>query len=113
MFGLGMGELLVIGIFALLFIGPKKLPDLAKGLGRGIREFQKAKNEITRQVHEPVEELKNSAHEMVNEVKEEVQSSVEETIQEADNKLGPPVSIARGKSSVGTESEGSSEQKDS
>jgi len=46
MFGLGAGEILVIGILALIFIGPKKLPELAKGLGRGIREFQKAKNEI-------------------------------------------------------------------
>jgi len=42
MFGLGMGELIVVGIIALIFIGPKKLPELAKGLGQGIKEFQKA-----------------------------------------------------------------------
>lgn len=46
MFGLGMGELLIIFILALLFIGPKKLPELAKSLGKGIREFQRAKDEI-------------------------------------------------------------------
>lgn len=46
MFGLGLGEILVIFILALLFLGPKKLPELAKGLGKGIREFQKAKNDI-------------------------------------------------------------------
>ena len=46
MFGLGGGELLLLGIIALVFIGPKKLPELARGLGKGIREFQKAKNEI-------------------------------------------------------------------
>ena len=40
MFGLGMGELVVIGFIALLFIGPKKLPQLAKGLGEGIKEFK-------------------------------------------------------------------------
>lgn len=42
MFGLGFGELLIILLIALIFIGPKKLPELAKGLGQGIREFQKA-----------------------------------------------------------------------
>jgi sec-independent protein translocase protein TatA len=46
MFGLGGGELLLLGIIALVFIGPKKLPELARGLGKGIREFQKAKSEL-------------------------------------------------------------------
>lgn len=42
MFGLGFGELVLIFLIALIFIGPKKLPELAKGLGKGIREFQNA-----------------------------------------------------------------------
>jgi sec-independent protein translocase protein TatA len=46
MFGLGAGEVILILLFALIFIGPKKLPELAKGLGKGIREFQKAKDEL-------------------------------------------------------------------
>jgi sec-independent protein translocase protein TatA len=41
-FGLGFGELVLIFLIALIFIGPKKLPELAKGLGKGIREFQNA-----------------------------------------------------------------------
>ena len=45
MLGLGFGELIVIMIIALFFLGPKKLPELAKGLGQGIREFKKAVNE--------------------------------------------------------------------
>lgn len=40
MFGLGMGELVVIFAIVLLFIGPKKLPQLAKGLGESIKEFK-------------------------------------------------------------------------
>lgn len=46
MFGLGMTELLVILMVALIFIGPKKLPDLAKSLGKAMNEFKKATTEI-------------------------------------------------------------------
>lgn len=46
MFGLGIGEILIILVFALIFIGPKKLPEMARNLGKGLREFQKAKDDI-------------------------------------------------------------------
>lgn len=52
MFGLGFGELVVIFLIALIFIGPKKLPELAKGLGQGIKEFQKAAKGLTDQLQE-------------------------------------------------------------
>ncbi|MFP5384711.1 MAG: twin-arginine translocase TatA/TatE family subunit [Bacteriovoracia bacterium] len=52
MFGLGMGELILILLIALIFIGPKKLPELAKGLGKGIRDFQNAAKGFTDQLQE-------------------------------------------------------------
>jgi TatA/E family protein of Tat protein translocase len=56
MFGIGMPELIVIFIVALLVFGPKKLPELGKALGRGLAEFKRAteeiKNEISSEVHE-------------------------------------------------------------
>ena len=47
MFGIGLMELSIILIIALIIFGPGKLPDVAKGLGKGIKEFKKAKNELT------------------------------------------------------------------
>ena len=47
MFGIGFQELIIIAIIALLIVGPKKLPDLAKTLGKGLSEFRKATDGIT------------------------------------------------------------------
>ncbi|MCT4641038.1 MAG: twin-arginine translocase TatA/TatE family subunit [Bacteriovoracaceae bacterium] len=53
MFGLGITEIVAILVIALIFIGPKKLPGLAKGLGKGIREFQNALGGISDQIKNP------------------------------------------------------------
>lgn len=52
MFGLGFGELILIFLIALIFIGPKKLPELAKGLGKGIRDFQNAAKGMSDELQE-------------------------------------------------------------
>jgi TatA/E family protein of Tat protein translocase len=46
MFGIGMPEMILILAIALIVIGPKKLPDLAKSLGRAMREFKRATSEF-------------------------------------------------------------------
>ncbi|MBK8349044.1 MAG: twin-arginine translocase TatA/TatE family subunit [Saprospiraceae bacterium] len=56
-FGLGGQELMVIGLIILVFFGGKKIPELMRGLGSGIREFNNAKNNIEAEVKENMKEL--------------------------------------------------------
>jgi len=53
-FGLGFSEILLILAIALIVIGPKKLPGLAKALGRGLAEFRRATEDIQRSIYEDV-----------------------------------------------------------
>ncbi|MCK5534686.1 twin-arginine translocase TatA/TatE family subunit [bacterium] len=67
MFGIGMGELLVVLVVALLLFGASRLPEIGKALGRAIREFKKAGKEIKsdfeetedKKQEEPKEDKKN------------------------------------------------------
>jgi TatA/E family protein of Tat protein translocase len=79
MFGIGMPEMLLILAIALIVIGPKKLPDLAKSLGRAMREFKKATNEFKETMHIDSElaEVKNAFNGISDDVKEAVDLKVE------------------------------------
>lgn len=46
MFGLGFGEILIILVLALVLLGPQKLPDAAKSLGKAMRDFKKATDDV-------------------------------------------------------------------
>ncbi len=56
MFGIGFQEMLIILVVVLIFFGPKRLPDLAKSLGKGIAEFKKASEEVRKGIDEAVRE---------------------------------------------------------
>lgn len=59
MFGIGMPELLVIAALALILIGPKKLPDLAKSLGKTLGELRKATDDIKETIFEEIKPIKD------------------------------------------------------
>jgi sec-independent protein translocase protein TatA len=61
MFGLGIPELLVIFVIALIVFGPKKLPDLGKSIGRAMAEFKKAQEEFQESVRSEMREVEKSA----------------------------------------------------
>lgn len=52
----GAPELLFIAVFALLVFGPKRLPEIARGVGRAMREFRRATSELTEELRAGFEE---------------------------------------------------------
>ncbi len=55
--GLGGWEILLILMVLLIFFGAKRIPELAKGLGKGIKEFKNATNEIKDEIEDSVKDL--------------------------------------------------------
>ncbi len=84
---LGMQEILVIFILALIIFGPRKLPELGKTLGKGLAEFKKASNELRQTWEEEVRVdnekksmssiLKDSATEMTDIIRDSTTESKE------------------------------------
>ncbi len=63
-FGIGAGELLLILIVALIVFGPNKLPEIASGLGKSIREFKKATSDMTQEFTQAMNEAKQPVTEI-------------------------------------------------
>lgn len=61
MFGIGMPELLLILALALIVLGPKKLPELARALGKGIAEFRRATDELKDEFRQMEHEIEDSS----------------------------------------------------
>jgi sec-independent protein translocase protein TatA len=57
-FNMGGPELILVGLAVLLFFGGKKLPELMKGLGKGIKEFKEAQKDVTDQITKGLEDDK-------------------------------------------------------
>ena len=71
--GLGGWEVLLILFVVLLLFGAKKIPELARGLGRGIREFKDATNGIQQDIQKSTGGITEQINEQIQEVKKEIE----------------------------------------
>jgi len=79
MFGIGMPEMILILAIALIVIGPKKLPDLAKSLGRAFAEFKRATSELkeTLEINDELKEAKSTFDDMSKEIRDAMDVKVD------------------------------------
>ncbi len=84
MFGIGMPEMLLLLAIALIVIGPKKLPDLAKSLGRALREFKRATSDLKESMalDSDLKEVKNT----FDDIKDDIKGSLDEDEKGPDSK---------------------------
>jgi sec-independent protein translocase protein TatA len=90
MFGLGIPELIVIFVIALVVFGPKKLPELGKSIGRAMAEFKKASEDFQESVRTEMREVEREAS-----VKEEIKR-IEQSVQEGTKTAEVPAGAQEG-----------------
>jgi TatA/E family protein of Tat protein translocase len=110
---LGFSEMLMIFVIALLVFGPKKLPELGKSLGKGIREFKKATEELksnwedhVKDIAEPLNDMKRDIHSMGQSIKTDVYNHMEKAVEapQSNEQSAPALTAAAAATSTNTES---------
>jgi sec-independent protein translocase protein TatB len=79
-FGIGMPEMILILAIALIVLGPKKLPEIAKSLGRGIAEFKRATQEFKENLQ--VDDDLKDASDTIREAKKDLEDTVRKSMAE-------------------------------
>ena len=90
---LGMQEIVIIFIIALIIFGPRKLPELGKTIGKGLAEFKKASNELKQTWEDEVrlDKEKETMNEIIEDVKKDASAPTTESTEppKSDSSAGP------------------------
>ncbi len=103
MFGLGLPEILVIFVIALIVFGPKKLPDLGRSIGRAMAEFKKASEEFQETVKAEMKEVEKTAQ--LDEVKK-IGQEIEQEITQGETAKTPEPESKEADSNVNAKEKG-------
>lgn len=60
--GIGTTEIIIVAVFVLVFFGAKRIPELAKGLGQGIKEFRQASKDIKKEIEESSKDIDDAVN---------------------------------------------------
>lgn len=89
---IGTQEMMLIILAALLLFGGKKLPELARGLGRGIRDFKDASEGIKKEISEQI----NNFEKEIDDVKTDLEKEPEVTVAEAQKNTVEDINLSQG-----------------
>jgi len=85
LFGISGGEIIVIFLLVLLLFGPKKIPEIAKALGKGMNEIKKVQRDINAEIHRYSQEIENPAKQITEDIegfKKGLDEQISETLDE-------------------------------
>ncbi len=93
MFGIGTSEILIILVIALLILGPKEIPKIARTLGRGIRELERAKNELKETIEFEAQKADNQDNKSAD--REDTPDNTDEAAEKEDDPFNVPNTNSR------------------
>ncbi len=86
MFGIGTSEILIILLIALLILGPKEIPKVARTIGRGLRELQRAKDDLSKTIEFEMNEEEYGSHSKKREESNKTQETTEDKSENEETK---------------------------